>query len=420
MRRAELNARSATAFRLLGLTVVLSCAGPPLTGCRSGEQTRRSAVSDSSGVRIVSNATPERAGGAWLEVDPKPAGSVGAVDGPKDQQLFRVADATRLPGGVLAVLNAGTSELRFYDSTGVFIKTVGGRGAGPGEFRYPRWLVVHEDTLVVFDPFQDSGRLSYFTLGGDFISSQSLSVEGIPYPNPITMLSDGTLLDTREQGSIPPTHVGHVRFTDMPVHYPPSGSPVDTIASVPGTELFREEFRGGMSQTSVPFGRQAHTAVAADRIYLGNGEEPAIEAFDFSGHHLMSVRFPVKRTEVTHELVNRWIEATLNHPVYQARPDAAERARRRFHETPVPKTTPAHGELLVDYAGRLWVRHYTPPWDSSNAWMVFDADGTWIGDVALPPGLQVLEVGDGYVLGLFRDESDVEYVRLYRFSEGTA
>ena len=132
----------------------------------------------------------------------------------------------------------------------------------------------------------------------------------------------------------------------------------------------------------------------------------------------MSVRVPMGRTEVTPELVERWIEATLKHPIYQARPDAAQRARRRFNETPVPTTMPAHGELLVDYAGRLWTRRYVPPWDDSNSWMVFDTDGMWLCDVDLPRRLQVLEVGEGYILGLIQDELEVEYVQLYRLSGG--
>jgi hypothetical protein len=370
-------------------------------------------------VRIVINGDPSWTTGEWLGVDPDPVTTIGTLEGPEAQQLFRVSDATRLPNGNLAILNAGTSELRLYDGTGVHVRTVGGDGAGPGEFRSPRWLVVRSDTLVVFDPFQDTGRLSYFTLTGDFLSSQSLSVEGIPYPDPVTMLSDGTLLDTRGEASIGPMEVGHVRFTNIPVRYPPDGSHVDTVARVPGTEMFREEFRGGMSQSSVPFGRQEFTVAAPDRIFLGNGEESVIEAFDFSGKHLMSVRFPVEQAGVTPDLVERWIEATLQHPIYQARPDAAERARRRFQETPVPTTMPAHRALVVDETGRLWVQRYTPPWEDASNWMVFDTDGMWLGDVDLPQDLQVFEVGDGYILGLVQDDLDVEYIRLYRFSGGT-
>ena len=36
--------------------------------------------------------------------------------------------------------------------------------------------------------------------------------------------------------------------------------------------------------------------------------------------------------------------------------------------------------------------------------------------VSLPPGTEILEVGLDYLLVLFRDDLDVEYVQLYRLT----
>ena len=52
-------------------------------------------------------------------------------------------------------------------------------------------------------------------------------------------------------------------------------------------------------------------------------------------------------------------------------------------------------------------------------------DGTWLGSVTLPPGLHhafiqyqapYMEIGDDYVLGVWTDELDVQYVRMYRIN----
>jgi len=58
---------------------------------------------------------------------------------------------------------------------------------------------------------------------------------------------------------------------------------------------------------------------------------------------------------------------------------------------------------------------------------VFDADGVWLGRVALPPGLPwlrghnlrypILEIGRDYVLGVWVDDLGVEQVRLYRIEK---
>ena len=38
----------------------------------------------------------------------------------------------------------------------------------------------------------------------------------------------------------------------------------------------------------------------------------------------------------------------------------------------------------------------------------------WLGDVAMPPAFTVLEIGDDYVLGIHRDDLDVQRVQIYR------
>jgi hypothetical protein len=46
--------------------------------------------------------------------------------------------------------------------------------------------------------------------------------------------------------------------------------------------------------------------------------------------------------------------------------------------------------------------------------MVFDPQGEARGVVWTPPGLDVLSIGDEHVLGVWRDELGLEYVRRYR------
>ena len=55
---------------------------------------------------------------------------------------------------------------------------------------------------------------------------------------------------------------------------------------------------------------------------------------------------------------------------------------------------------------------------------MYAPDGSWLGSVAVPPGLgrerrlglafrRTWEIGDDYIIGVWRDELDVEHVRLY-------
>ena len=47
------------------------------------------------------------------------------------------------------------------------------------------------------------------------------------------------------------------------------------------------------------------------------------------------------------------------------------------------------------------------------AWTVFDPEGRMLGTVRVPAALRVLEIGDDWLLGVHRDEYDVQQLRLH-------
>lgn len=90
--------------------------------------------------------------------------------------------------------------------------------------------------------------------------------------------------------------------------------------------------------------------------------------------------------------------------------------RRQFAAMLTPATLPSYADLLGDGGGRLWLREFLLPDEQARGerWTVFDADGRMLGTVATPAGLRVTEIGADYVLGVWKDEEDVEHVRLHR------
>ena len=55
-----------------------------------------------------------------------------------------------------------------------------------------------------------------------------------------------------------------------------------------------------------------------------------------------------------------------------------------------------------------------------TGWRVFDRTGRWSGTVTMPARFNPMDIGSDYVLGLWRDEDDVEHVRLYRLMKPAA
>lgn len=85
-------------------------------------------------------------------VGEEPELQIGIAAGDEPYQLHRVTSAARLGDGGVVVANAGSAELRFFDSAGRFVRAVGRRGDGPGEWRGPdRVRRLEPDSLLVLD-----------------------------------------------------------------------------------------------------------------------------------------------------------------------------------------------------------------------------------------------------------------------------
>ena len=51
--------------------------------------------------------------------------------------------------------------------------------------------------------------------------------------------------------------------------------------------------------------------------------------------------------------------------------------------------------------------------ESEPHWSVFDTEGVLQGTLSVPTGVTLIDIGDDYVLGMWRNDLDVEHVRLY-------
>ena len=71
--------------------------------------------------------------------------------------------------------------------------------------------------------------------------------------------------------------------------------------------------------------------------------------------------------------------------------------------------------LLADDAGHLWVREYDLPREENPVplWTVFDPEGRVLGFVETPAGLDILQIGEDFILGRVEDEFGVEAVQVW-------
>ena len=371
---------------------------------------RATAVRDSSGVRIVENRGPAWTAATQWRVDSVPALIIGAQGSGPEYELYRVRGAVRTASGDIVVASMGTHELRFFDPSGTFLTRVGGQGQGPGEFgqleslhRFPG------DSLLAMDWVQS--RLSIFTPEGDFVRSALLQPGGPGLPQVIGVLEDGTLVAIiRSLQPQSPRGAGFIREPSLYLAYDSHGMLVDTIGELPDYEVYVQA-DGSSTSPSSPFNRWAGTAAAGRYFYYGSGSANEVQILTRSGILAGIVRWSAEPRPVGKEDVEEYRRRRLKDVTD---PDRRRDIERELARTEHPAFMPAHRSLEVDTEGYLWVESFRPSEATPALWNVFNPEGTWLGEVEIPSGLQVLDIGPDYILGRWVDEQGVEQIRLYR------
>jgi hypothetical protein len=396
---------------VVGAAAVLAAVATPGTA----QSTR-----DSSGVRIVSNDRPAWTTSQALRLGAAPALVIGGRPG--DPYRFRQnRGVVRLADGTVVVADGGSLEVRYFDSTGAFRRYAEDRGEQPGQSR--QFLGMYRlagDTVAVIRPRE----VSLFTPGGALarvlptpaqIPSRSSFVLAL-LPNGARILTPITPARPRTRGD---------RWVDSMslflVH--PNDTVVHDLGKFPSFELAMED-----TPQQVWFGPVASWAVDRHTFYYGFPTEYSVRAYSADGHlrRVIRRRWTAQRvTEAdkdahTIEWGKHWITSTGAE---------AERERADHRDDSYAATVPAYSQMMVDGAGRLWVREahvkdadlegelYSTPVVPST-WSVFDAEGRWLCDVTMPTGFLPKEMGRDYVIGTSYGTDDGVIIALYRLAGG--
>jgi hypothetical protein len=385
-----------------GLVACTACAGQD-----SGSTT---ITRDSAGVRIIeSRASAWNEQTRWRIVE-EPVLSIGSRDGSPDYQFVRIIGATRLDDGTIAVGDAGTSSIRFFDARGQLIRSVGRMGNGPGEFRAMQSLRRQGDSIDVFD--RRMGRLTVFDRNGVVV--RTLQAQRPVYAG-MHRLTSGRWLAAEEEGfyggrmredATPGLH----RFPSAAVVIDSIGAVVDTIGVFPGAETAYYTLDGQLGSLSAAFGRTLGFATNEGEAFVVTGHFLGFDAYDTNGNLHRSIRARHDAPPLQKEDVDRFNQALLDEINDSAVRDGF---RRAFELMEVPPTKAPAGRVLVDPRGHAWLAAYENEYMPAAAWHVFARDGSYLGAVANVAGLRILEVGNQHVLGIVRDGDGVETLRLH-------
>jgi len=390
-----------------------------LCGCHAdGHSTIRATVRDSSGIEIVANAAPLGAEHLPWTLDTVPIVDLGAREDDPHEQFSGVVIPLRLSNGHIVVATSGTSELRFFDPTGTWLHTIGRSGEGPGEFRSLGWLALGPgDTLRTYD--WNLRRLSVISPAGKFVRSFDLASPG-PRRGaiPLAVLTGGTILAGSTPFVTPGTPSGVTRDTAPLLVYGEAGTPVDSFGEFPGSEALIQGTEKSVTVMHCPFGKDLAVATVSgtSTIYVGSEDSPEVTIWSPAGLLTRIVRWHATAVPVTEHDRAAYVQA-MEERAHPGQEEFQKRLVQMVREAPLPAQKPAYAGLVVGPRGTLWVQAYTAPEpDLPTPYQIFDSTGQWLGAITLPSRFKASQIGDDFVLGIWKDADDVDHVRLYRLS----
>ncbi|MGH7574886.1 MAG: 6-bladed beta-propeller [Longimicrobiales bacterium] len=422
--RHETRARPALPVLVAAFTVGVSAA------CGTINDRPAIAVRDRAGVTIIESRSAARPEDDDWRIEPEPVVDIGVTEGDEVYELGLVRSAFRLSDGAIVVADGASDELRVFDAQGRHTRTIGRRGQGPGEFRYLAGAYpLPGDSILAIDGY--GSRWTRMDAHGNLAS---IALRPMTAGGPDGIFNDGTLLRLVYAGRVDPMQTGHVQddivfVLDRPAFVSATDPEVassapsnvfdpneprlqgDTILRVPGNQEYRTQVGNGIMNNAAAFGRQVRHVVGDDVLWVGGGETFEIRAHGMDGTLRRIVRLLEPNPPIEPEQIERWKLQQLEY----ARTDEQRRTRQRIIAAQeFPAVLPAYSALHIDRIGNLWVERYRVHRDDPQRWAVFDSEGAYLGTLDLPARFEVHEIYDDAVLGVWRDDADVQHVRLHR------
>ena len=335
--------------------------------------------------------------------------AIGVLEGADELMFGRILEMAADAEGGIYVFDMQVPALRYYDSTGQYVRTLGGNGSGPGEYRNQiLGLGVRSDGRIVLrDPrnarlniYQPDGSpLTHWPVASGLYTSQAMVLDTADH------VYLKVLMESPQNGK--PWKIGLL-------HLNAQGEVMDTIPE--------PQINGEPSIDSWLFSsKKVWTLSPQKDILVG-----------VSSAYRFEIRKPdgsVVGVERKFEPVKLWPE---EHAAHEARNAWVKKTQGQFISSeipPVPHTKPAFRGMIAGERGRIWVHRYTaavrveedptkrrpdgpPPilWREPDVYDVFESDGTYLGEVPIPLGTSIYVFRGDTLWGVRRGELDESYV----------
>lgn len=366
--------------------------------------------------------------------------TVGQADGVDELTFGRIGGIVVGNDGAMFVYDADQTAglVRMYAATGEYLRTVGAKGGGPGEYgQLNGFALASNGDLLLWDG--SGARVNRYASDGSFKNSFQIPVSGMFTANGLHVATDGTIslstvIGHQEIANGPPLPIpGFTRFDSL-------GALRDSVENPRWTRVepatLRVDSPDGTRSSlfGIPFQPGMTTTLLSEGGVVGGYADRYVFTLVRAGAKPRQVMREVAAVRVTET------EAT------ERRAQIEQNAKRidpswSWTGPGIPATKPPFSSISETDDGRLWVRvaqaaevipeNELPPLRTDVvptpirlttrdpiAYDVYSADGMLLGRVKLPPRTNIFRVRGDLAWGISRNEDEVEFATRFRVTPG--
>lgn len=360
------------------LAVAVLCAQPDA-------QWKGSMSTDKNGVTIVRNPKEPLYRGNVISLEEE----LRITGGPGEQAFMNIVSIGVDGERRIYLLDGKASNIKVYDGSGRFLKVIGRRGQGPGEFGRPeRLTITPQNEIMVSDP----GRslIHFLDIEGHYLRQLP---QNLPFFSGPKFLSNGAMVASYS--------VFGEEFKTVLCQLDNEMKPVFTYSSIPlykppKVHIFLYIYVYDLQWDVAP----------NDEVVWGTMTTPEYELYvhDAQGKMIRKIIKDYSPIDLTGDeykkLMKKWF----------GRPPASGQ-----FEFIVPSEYPPFHTFMVDGEGRIFVRRFEATDKGDRLFCeVFDPQGRYITDVVFPEGTIPALFHDGKLYTREEDEEGNLSVKRYK------
>jgi hypothetical protein len=325
-----------------------------------------------NGVIIVENpAVPKYKKSVF---DLKKELSIGENEGPEEHLLADPRGMAVDDKGRIYVLDFKLAQIKVFDRDGTFLKTIGGKGQGPGEMSSP--ISIHltgGKNLLVSDPIKR--ELNYFSLDGAFIRKAAFKTKGM-----------FKILDIDSQNNM---YAVIADISSMKAKLNKYNRDFEFLQTLETCPIPYPEYNPLAPDFSVGIRSD-------DSLVSGLPVDYEIKVYSAEGKLIRIIRKPFNPVRITEEEKNAI-------------------RKRESREVTIPEYHTPFSRISVDSEDRIFVRTYTKTETGDKIFHdVFDAEGRYIARVPLKASIFFCLWRKDKLYTLETDKEGYIYVQRYQ------